>query len=163
MKKQLPPDLWGQALAPIGYVRIVKDCSLIYFYLFIFPWNIFIRYFLYLHFKCYPLSWFPLWKPPIPSPHPLPSPTHPLPPHCPSIPLHWGHGAFTGPGPLLPLMTGKAILCYICGWSHGSLHVYSLVGGLVSGSSGGSGWFISDLFLKWTSIHVHARPVGAFQ
>ena len=28
---------------------------------------LFIRYFLYLHFKYYPLSWFPLWKPPIPS------------------------------------------------------------------------------------------------
>ena len=28
---------------------------------------LFIRYFLHLHFKCYPLSWFPLWKPPIPS------------------------------------------------------------------------------------------------
>jgi hypothetical protein len=33
--------------------------------------NIFIRYFLYLHFKCYPPSWFPLRKPPIPSPLPL--------------------------------------------------------------------------------------------
>jgi hypothetical protein len=30
-------------------------------------------------------------------------------------------------------MNDKAILCYICGWSHG----YSLVGGLVPGSSGG--------------------------
>jgi hypothetical protein len=28
----------------------------------------FIGYFLYLHFKCYPLSRSPLWKPPIPSP-----------------------------------------------------------------------------------------------
>jgi hypothetical protein len=27
----------------------------------------------------------------------------------------------------------------ICVWSHGSLHVYSLVGGLVPGSSGGRG------------------------
>ena len=36
-------------------------------------------------------------------------------------------------------MSDKAILCYICSWSHGSLHVYSLVGGLVSGSSGGTG------------------------
>jgi hypothetical protein len=42
-------------------------------------------------------------------------------------------------GPLLPLMLDKAILCYICCWSHGSLHVYSLVGGLVLGSSGGTG------------------------
>ena len=36
----------------------------------------FLRYFLYLHFKCYPLSWCPLWKSPIPSPSPC-SPTHP--------------------------------------------------------------------------------------
>ena len=40
-------------------------------------------------------------------------------------------------GPLFPLMPDKAILCYICGWSHRSLHVYSLVGGLVPKSSVG--------------------------
>jgi hypothetical protein len=38
--------------------------------------------------------------------------------------------------PLLPLMSNKSILCYICSCSHESLHVYSLVGGLVPGSSG---------------------------
>ena len=37
-------------------------------------------------------------------------------------------------GPLLPLMSIKAILCYVCGWSHRSLHMYSLFGGLVPGS-----------------------------
>jgi hypothetical protein len=36
-------------------------------------------------------------------------------------------------------MTNKAILCYICGWSYGSFHVYSLVGGLVPVSSGVQG------------------------
>jgi hypothetical protein len=54
------------------------------------------RYFLYLHFKCYPLSWFPL----IPSPIPLPlslltnllTPTS-WPWHSPTQ----GHRAFTGP------------------------------------------------------------------
>ena len=45
-------------------------------------------------------------------------------------------------------MPDKAILCYICSWSHGSLHVDSLGGGLVPGSSGGSGWLIS-LFFLW--------------
>jgi hypothetical protein len=43
------------------------------------------------------------------------------------------------------LKPNKAILCYICSWSHESLHVYSLVGGLVPGSSegvGGSSWLI---------------------
>ena len=37
-------------------------------------------------------------------------------------------------------MSNTAILCYICGWSHGSLHVYFLVVGLVPGSSGATGW-----------------------
>jgi hypothetical protein len=52
-------------------------------------------------------------------------------------------------GPLLPLMSNKTILCYICGWSHGSLHVYSLVGGLVPGSSGGC-WL----------VHTVVPPMG---
>ena len=66
-------------------------------------------------------------------------------PHHPSIPLHWGIEPSQDQGPPLPLMPDKAILCYICGWSHGSLHVYSLVGGLVPGSSG---WLIL-LFFLW--------------
>jgi hypothetical protein len=57
---------------------------------------------------------------------------------------------------LSPIDANKAILCYICGWSHGSLHVYSLVGGLVPGSSGGSGWFIL-LFFLWV-----ANPFNSF-
>ena len=56
--------------------------------------------------------------------------TQPLTPHCPGIPLNWGIE--------LPLLVpDNAILCYICSWSHGSLHMYSLVGGLVPESSGG--------------------------
>jgi len=50
----------------------------------------------YLHFKCYPLSRFPLQKPAIPPPIPIPAsmrvvphlPTHSLPPPHPDIPLH---------------------------------------------------------------------------
>jgi hypothetical protein len=45
-------------------------------------------------------------------------------------------------------MTDKAILCYICGWSHRSFHMYTLVGGLVPGSSEGTGWFML-LLLLW--------------
>ena len=52
---------------------------------------------------------------------------------------------------LLPLMTDKAIFCYLCGWSHGSFLVYSLVGDLVPGSSGGTGWFILLLGLQTPS------------
>jgi hypothetical protein len=63
----------------------------------------------------------------------------PVPPHHPGIPLHWSIEPSQNQGPLLPVMHNKAILCYICIWSHGSLHVYSLVSGLVLGSSGGRG------------------------
>jgi hypothetical protein len=34
-------------------------------------------------------------------------------------------------------MPDKAILCYICDWSHEFFHVYTFVGGLVPGNSGG--------------------------
>jgi hypothetical protein len=59
--------------------------------------NFFLRYFLYLHSKCYPLSWFPLQKKPlIPSPVPLlPNPTTPVtwPWHFPIL----GHRTFPEP------------------------------------------------------------------
>jgi hypothetical protein len=45
-------------------------------------------------------------------------------------------------------MLDNAVLCYKCDWSHGSIHVYSLVGGLVPGSSGVSCWLIL-LFFLW--------------
>ena len=74
---------------------------------------------------------------PLESPYPIPPPlasmrmfpTHPLPPHGPQIPLHWGTEPSQDQQPLLPLIPDNAILCCICSWSHGSLHVYSLVGG----------------------------------
>jgi hypothetical protein len=63
----------------------------------------FITYFLYLHFKCYPLSLFPLQKSPIPSLLPLlPYPPTPIP--GPGIPLYWGIEPSQDLGPLLPLM-----------------------------------------------------------
>jgi hypothetical protein len=118
-----------------------------------------IGYFLYLHFKCYPLSWFP----PLPtlSPPPTPAsmrvflhpPTHS---HLPALkfPIHWGIMPSLDQGLLLLLMPDKAKLCYICGWRHGSLHVYSLVGGLVLESSGESGWLIL-LFFLWGCKLLH--------
>jgi hypothetical protein len=54
------------------------------FFFDIFLPTFFIRYFLYLHFKCYPLSWFPLRNPPSPFPTPTPTPPHP---HLPTYPL----------------------------------------------------------------------------
>ena len=108
----------------------------------------FIGYFMYLNFKWYTSSQVSLCK--LPSPMPLllwgcSPPTHALPHY---IPLHWGIKPSQDQGPLLPLMSDKAILCYICSWSHGSLQVSSLVGGLFPGSSGGSGWLIL-LFFLW--------------
>jgi hypothetical protein len=42
-------------------------------------------------------------------------------------------------------MPDKVILCYICGWSHGTLHVYSLVGGLVPGALEVGGLWLVDI------------------
>jgi hypothetical protein len=102
------------------------------FILFIFN---FIGYFIYLHFKCY-VSPFLVSPPETPYSIPLPSvsmrvlpPTHSLLPLLPGIPLRWGIEPSQDHKPLRPLMFNKAILCYICSWSH----VYSLVGGLVPG------------------------------
>jgi hypothetical protein len=60
----------------------------------------------------------------------------------------------------------KAILCYTCRWSLDCLHVYSLVGGSVPGSSRGTAWFIL-LFLLWGCktpsapwVHSLAPPLG---
>jgi hypothetical protein len=39
--------------------------------------------------------------------------THPLPPHCTSMPLHWGIKPPQDQGSSLPLLSDKAILCYI--------------------------------------------------
>jgi hypothetical protein len=105
---------------------------------FLFLFSLSFWYFLYLHFKCFPLSMSPLRNPPSHSPSPClyegaPPPTH----SCPGILLHWGIEHPQAQGPLLPLMSNKAIFCHICGQHHGSLHVYSLVGGLVPGSSRG--------------------------
>jgi hypothetical protein len=89
-------------------------------------------------------------------PYPIPSPPasmrvfpqlYPLqPPHS-LITVHWGIEPSRDKGSLLSLMPNKAILCYIYGWSHGSLHMYSLIGGLVPENSGGSGWLILFFFL----------------
>jgi hypothetical protein len=84
---------------------------------------------IHLHLKWYPTSQLPLYQPPIPH---LPPPplclyegvlliTHPFPPHCSSIPLRWGIKPPQDRGPPLPLLSGKAILCYIFIWSQGSL------------------------------------------
>ena len=79
----------------------------------------------------------------------VPPPTHPLLPPHPGIPLHWDIEPSQDQWPLLPLVPDKAILCYICIWSHGSLHG-SLVGGLVPGSC--SLWHYDNVYLHCHSL-----------
>jgi hypothetical protein len=69
---------------------------------------------------------FPFLSSPLKSPYSLPSSLLTNPP----TPASWSlHSPILGPiqGPILSLTTDEAILCYICGRSHGSLHVYSLL------------------------------------
>ena len=94
-------------------------CLIMLFYLILFYWILSLLTFQVLSpFLVSP----PPQKPPtISSFLVLPS-THPLLPSCPGILQHWGIKPSQDQGPLLPLMSDKAILCYICGWSHRSLH-----------------------------------------
>ena len=103
------------------------------------------------------LSPFPVSPPETPYPIPTPpcSLTHPLPLPCPGIQIHPSQDQ----GRLFSLMSNKAIFCYICTWSHESLHGCSFVGGLVPGSSGITGWFIL-LFLLWDCKHF--QLLGSF-
>jgi hypothetical protein len=64
----------------------------------------FIGYFIYLHFKYYPPSLFPLQKPPITSPASTSVRPHTLLPHHPSIPLWWNIKTSQDQRPLLPFM-----------------------------------------------------------
>ena len=90
-------------------------------------------------------------------------PTPPPPSHQPThscfLDLHWPIKPSQDQRPLLPLMTNQAILYYICSWSHESHHVSSLVGGLVPGSSGGTGQFIL-LFLLWGCKPLQLPSLG---
>jgi hypothetical protein len=68
-----------------------------------------------------------------------PQPTNPFLCSCPGIPLYWGIEPPQAQETHLQLMSNKAILCHTCGWSYGSLHVYSLIGDPDTRSSRGSG------------------------
>jgi len=107
-----------------------------------FNWN-----FMYLNFKCYPISWIPSLLFFLPLPQWWCFSSHQLPSQQSGIPPHWGNELSQDQGLLLLSMTENANLFYICGWSHGTLHVYSFVVCLVSGSSGVVGWLILLLFL----------------
>ena len=53
---------------PFSVLKFIHDLFMCFW---VFTCFFLISYFLYLHFKCYPLSWFPLWKPPISCPFTL--------------------------------------------------------------------------------------------
>ena len=103
---------------------------------------------LFIYISCNPLSWFSPLEAPIPSSLSMLlyrcSHTHLLLHPHPGILLHWPS---QDQGPVFPLMPDKVILCYIGSWSHGSLHVYSLVTGLELVSSQESGSLILLYFL----------------
>jgi len=122
----------------------------------IFYFYFFLDYFMYLYFKCYPLY------PPSHNPFPffyedVPTPTHPLPPQH----LHWGNSLHRTKG----FSSYRCwTICYICGWSHKSLHVYSLVGGLVPGSSLGVwmvGTVVLPMVLQTPSVFSLTPPLGS--
>ena len=62
--------------------------------------------------------------------------THPFPMSSTGILLSWGNEPSQFQVPLLSLIFYQAILCYSCCWSYEILHVYSLIGGYIPGSSG---------------------------
>jgi hypothetical protein len=149
---------WKEYVVKVICILFYSIRSCVYRLLFFFL----IGYFIYLHFKCYPLPSFPsgtpLSHPPSPCFYEDASlPTHPFLPLYPGIPLYEGIQLLQNQGLLLLLMPDKAILCYICGWSHGSLHVYSLVCGLAPGNSGASDWLIL-LFFLWGCKPLQLTP-----
>jgi hypothetical protein len=58
-----------------------------------------------------------------------------------------------GQGPSFPLMPDKVILCYIYGWSHEPIQVYSLVGSFVPASSGV--WLVDIVVHLWGCNPLH--------
>lgn len=107
--------------------------------------------FLYLYFKCYSPSRFPVHKPPSnPLLLPYTGVTHIHSLYCPHIPLHWESNLDKSKGFPFHWCPNKAIFCYICSWSPGSVHILSFGSGFVPGSSG----WLALLFL-WGCKLLH--------
>jgi len=82
---------------------------------------------MYLHFKYYPLLLLSS-TPSLCFYEDAPTPTYPLQPQHSGINLHWRSKPLQDQGLFLTLVLDNLD---ICSWRHGSLHVYSWVGGLV--------------------------------
>jgi hypothetical protein len=132
-RKLIFVSLYSRLIPTLSYTWSVSSFMLNFIYLFIYL-------FIYFILNVIPLLCFPP-KPPY---HTSSAPCFyegATPPNHPLLPdLFWGIQSPQGQGP--PLMPDKAILCYISSWSHESSHVYTLVGGLVPGTSGAHGWLI---------------------
>jgi hypothetical protein len=76
--------------------------------------------------------------------------THTLLSYHSSIPLQLGIKLPNNQGLPLSLLLGKAILCYIYIWSHGSLQVQPLIGSLDSGRTGWSGQLTLFFLCVWS-------------
>jgi hypothetical protein len=142
--------------------RVPKlTCYLMWFLLFLFVadyrWQSRISYLFY--YWIFSLVIFQMLSTFLVTPPEIPYPIHtppasmrvlshqPTPPSQPWNSPALGNQSFTGSRASPSIDAKKAILCYICSWSHGFLHVYSLFGGLVPGNSGGSAWLILLVFL----------------
>jgi hypothetical protein len=86
--------IWPCPVSNVMYFLFIYLCIYVFMYLCIYLFIIFIVYIVYLHFKCYPPSQFPLWNhshsTPLWSPQgcsPTHTPTHELIPQHPIIPL----------------------------------------------------------------------------
>jgi hypothetical protein len=123
-------------------LKLFSEVFLSFFSSFVF----FIGYSLYLHFK-FPNHPQPLFHsfPPPTSMRVLPHPLQPTPSI--SFPI-LGHWTFPGPRASSPTDAWQSHPLLLCSWSHGSLHVYCLVGGPVPGSSRGSG-LLTVLLPPW--------------
>lgn len=103
---------------------------------------VWVSFFIFCMLFCLHFKYFFLLGTPYPSHIPLPLwGCYVIHPSTPGIPLLQGNEHPQAQGPLLPLMSNKAIFCHICTQSHGSLRMYSLVGGPVTVSSGGGLFF----------------------
>jgi hypothetical protein len=93
---------------------------------FLFSFFIFNGYFIYRHFRCYPLPSFSSTNTVFFFPSPFlydgaPPSAYRLLPQCPSIPLCWAIEPPQDQGAPLPVMPYKAIICSIFSCSHGFL------------------------------------------
>jgi hypothetical protein len=113
----MPQGSW-LLLCVTDYVDLL-EIFLLFYFIFLF-FGQFLKLFSLFTFQI--LCPFLISPPKVPLSHP-PSLllTHPLLLSCPGIPLHWGIEPSQEERPLLSLMSHKAILCYICGWSLESL------------------------------------------